>query len=109
MHILFHMQILYLTRRSLQPPERITLTFNVLNSSRGVIFAAAGAGKSDVLKAVFKKIDGSEDGPATASAPQSLVCSKDDSQVPGAMVSPSGDGASLLWLVDVEAAASISR
>ncbi|GMH80235.1 hypothetical protein TrST_g7803 [Triparma strigata] len=99
----------FITDSPKQPPERITLTFNVLNSSRGVIFAAAGAGKSDVLKAVFKKVDGSEEGPATASAPQSLVCSKDDSQFPCAMVSPSGDGASLLWLVDVAAAASISR
>ncbi|GMH84892.1 hypothetical protein TL16_g10059, partial [Triparma laevis f. inornata] len=67
-----------------QPPERITLTFKVLNEARSVIFAAAGGGKSDVLQKVFKKGEG------------------DDSEFPCAMVSPS-EG-ELLWLVDVAAA-----
>lgn len=89
-----------------QPPERITLTFKVLNEARSVIFAAAGGGKSDVLQKVFKKGEGSEEKKEPSEEePMRLLCEKDDSEFPCAMVSPS-EG-ELLWLVDVAAAEKI--
>ena len=51
----------FLTDSPKPPPSRITLTLDVLNSSRHCIFAAAGGGKSKVLGEVFSKVLEEED------------------------------------------------
>ncbi|VVC95757.1 unnamed protein product [Leptidea sinapis] len=36
------------------PPERITLTYPVINNARNCIFAVCGSGKSEIIKRIFK-------------------------------------------------------
>ncbi|XP_037966841.2 6-phosphogluconolactonase [Plutella xylostella] len=64
------------------PPERVTLTYPVINSARNCIFAITGAGKADMVKRILK---GQEDLPSTR-------------------VKPEG---SLYWIVDSAAAAHL--
>eukprot|EP00246_Nothoceros_aenigmaticus_P003219 TRINITY_DN1422_c0_g1_i4.p1 TRINITY_DN1422_c0_g1~~TRINITY_DN1422_c0_g1_i4.p1 ORF type:complete len:102 (-),score=12.27 TRINITY_DN1422_c0_g1_i4:191-496(-) len=35
------------------PPERITLTFPVINSAAHIAFVATGSGKADMVKSIF--------------------------------------------------------
>src|SRR4029434_6178639 len=65
-----------------QIPERLTLTFPVLNAARRVIFLVAGAEKAKVVKAVLS----------------------DQALLPAALVRPT-DG-ELIWLADRAAAAA---
>eukprot|EP00520_Triparma_pacifica_P007846 CAMPEP_0118662682 /NCGR_PEP_ID=MMETSP0785-20121206/16967_1 /TAXON_ID=91992 /ORGANISM="Bolidomonas pacifica, Strain CCMP 1866" /LENGTH=254 /DNA_ID=CAMNT_0006556253 /DNA_START=122 /DNA_END=883 /DNA_ORIENTATION=- len=79
----------FITDSPKPPPERITLTMEVLNSSRHAIFAAAGAGKAGVLGEIFEK-DGKE-----------YKFRESTTTYPCEMVRSEGD---LVWLVDEGAA-----
>ncbi|NXM67375.1 6PGL phosphogluconolactonase, partial [Serilophus lunatus] len=68
------------------PPERITLTFPVLNSARSVLLVATGASKAPVLKRI---LEGEEEPP-----------------LPAARVRPRSGR--LRWLLDQAAAAELS-
>ena len=46
------------------PPERITLTYPVINAARQAAFVAAGAGKADTLKEIFGDAKGDDRLPA---------------------------------------------
>ena len=85
----------FLTDSPKQPPTRVTLTLPTLNASRTVLFAAAGAGKADVLSKVFVKT-GEVEGGFTAD------------KVVGATF-PCGlvEGGELLWLVDQGAVSTL--
>lgn len=50
------------------PPERITLTYPIINNARNCIFAISGAGKADMIKRILKD---KEDLPAGRVKPQS--------------------------------------
>ncbi|CAK1589818.1 unnamed protein product [Parnassius mnemosyne] len=65
------------------PPERITLTYPVINSARNCIFACSGAGKADMIKRILK----------------------DHENLPAARVKP--ESGSVYWIVDDAAAAHL--
>lgn len=44
------LQVAAITDSPKPPPERITLTYPVINNARNCIFAASGAGKADMVK-----------------------------------------------------------
>lgn len=44
------LQVAAITDSPKPPPERITLTYPVLNNARNCIFACSGAGKADMIK-----------------------------------------------------------
>eukprot|EP00188_Purpureofilum_apyrenoidigerum_P005182 Plantae.Rhodophyta-Purpureofilum_apyrenoidigerum.ctg6493.p1 GENE.Plantae.Rhodophyta-Purpureofilum_apyrenoidigerum.ctg6493~~Plantae.Rhodophyta-Purpureofilum_apyrenoidigerum.ctg6493.p1 ORF type:complete len:270 (+),score=46.87 Plantae.Rhodophyta-Purpureofilum_apyrenoidigerum.ctg6493:251-1060(+) len=67
------------------PPERVTLTFPVLNAAHDVVFVTTGSGKKDALKSILKD---------------------PESKLPASMVKPT-DG-SVVWFVDKEAANTLS-
>eukprot|EP00898_Chlorokybus_atmophyticus_P004001 jgi/Chlat1/4601/Chrsp290S04345 len=69
------------------PPERITLTLPVLNSASQVVFAAAGAGKAEMVHKVL------EEEQAWGSLPAQLVRPM---------------AGSVMWLTDSEAASQLS-
>ncbi|CAK1547817.1 unnamed protein product [Leptosia nina] len=62
------------------PPERITLTYPVINSARNCIFAASGAAKAEMIKRILK----------------------DKEDLPAARVKPTHG--SVYWIVDAAAA-----
>ncbi|CAH4029751.1 6-phosphogluconolactonase [Pieris brassicae] len=62
------------------PPERITLTYPIINNARNCIFAASGGGKAEMIKKILKD--------------------KDD--LPAARVKPIHG--SVYWIVDADAA-----
>ncbi|XP_054615758.1 6-phosphogluconolactonase [Dunckerocampus dactyliophorus] len=68
------------------PPERVTMTFPVVNAARSAVFVSTGGSKAPVLKEVLE----GGDGPA----------------FPAARVSPTNG--ELLWLIDEPAAASLT-
>eukprot|EP00850_Spirogloea_muscicola_P024328 SM000648S20276 [mRNA] locus=s648:208:1946:+ [translate_table: standard] len=68
------------------PPERITLTFPIINAAAHIGFVTAGGGKADMLKTIFG--DAVEEG----SLPAQLVCPKQGE---------------LVWFVDEPAAAAL--
>jgi len=89
------------------PPNRITLTFEVLNAARNVIFAAAGGGKSDVLSKAFSKVPtaATPSPPPAPNAPQTISCTViEPTPFPCAMIKPKEEDTTVLWLVDVPAA-----
>lgn len=47
-------QVASITDSPKPPPERITLTFPVLNGAREVVFIAAGASKAPLFQAAFE-------------------------------------------------------
>ncbi|GBP54772.1 6-phosphogluconolactonase [Eumeta japonica] len=60
------------------PPERITLTFPIINNARNCIFAVSGAEKAEMVKRILK----------------------DKEPLPAALVNPKG---ALFWIVDEDA------
>ncbi|XP_026316007.1 6-phosphogluconolactonase, partial [Hyposmocoma kahamanoa] len=62
------------------PPERITITFPVINNARNCIFAISGAGKADMVKRILK----------------------DKEDLPAGRVNP--ESGSLYWIIDNSAA-----
>jgi len=90
----------FLTDSPKPPPSRITLTLDVLNSSRHCIFAAAGGGKSKVLGEVFSKVLEEED---VVEGRRNLKCNVNETSYPCAMV----NSEDMLWLVDEGAASEI--
>ncbi|XP_059062720.1 6-phosphogluconolactonase [Achroia grisella] len=64
-----------------EPPERITLTFPVVNNARNCIFTIGGAGKADMVKRILK----------------------DKEDLPAGRVKPTSG--SVYWIVDDAAAA----
>lgn len=70
------------------PPQRITLTFTVINAAREVAFIAAGGNKSDVI----------------------ARCLLDrDASLPITHVAPDSEGASLHWFMDEAASRELDR
>eukprot|EP00190_Bangiopsis_sp_CCMP1999_P000015 CAMPEP_0198726042 /NCGR_PEP_ID=MMETSP1475-20131203/3216_1 /TAXON_ID= ORGANISM="Unidentified sp., Strain CCMP1999" /NCGR_SAMPLE_ID=MMETSP1475 /ASSEMBLY_ACC=CAM_ASM_001111 /LENGTH=246 /DNA_ID=CAMNT_0044487917 /DNA_START=337 /DNA_END=1077 /DNA_ORIENTATION=+ len=67
------------------PPERVTLTFPVVNAARDVVFVTTGSGKKEALQSILKD---------------------PDSKLPASMVRPTNG--SVVWFVDSEAAATLS-
>lgn len=68
-----------------KPPScRITLTLNIVNKARNVVFVAVGSSKAKVLGQMIRG---------------------EGDELPSAMVKVNGDG--LVWMVDEEAAALI--
>jgi len=51
------------------PPDRVTMTYPLLNATRFVAFLATGAGKRDMLARIARKTDRVEDIPALGIAP----------------------------------------
>ena len=74
--------VAHITDSPKPPPERVTLTYPVLNSAKNVIFVSTGEGKKDVIEKILKHCDHS---------------------FPATRVSP--NGGNLIWILD-EAAAS---
>ncbi|KAL8602620.1 hypothetical protein ACOMHN_021967 [Nucella lapillus] len=67
------------------PPRRVTLTFPVINNAACAVFAAAGAGKADMVQRV---LEGDKENP-----------------LPAAMVRPTNG--EVVWLLDSAAAAKL--
>ncbi|XP_049881370.1 6-phosphogluconolactonase isoform X2 [Pectinophora gossypiella] len=78
-----HLKVAAITDSPKPPPERITLTFPVINSARNCIFAMSGAGKADMVKRILK----------------------DKEDLPAGRVKP--ENGSLYWIVDEAAAAHL--
>eukprot|EP01088_Endostelium_zonatum_P004849 TRINITY_DN16205_c0_g1_i1.p1 TRINITY_DN16205_c0_g1~~TRINITY_DN16205_c0_g1_i1.p1 ORF type:complete len:273 (-),score=68.62 TRINITY_DN16205_c0_g1_i1:129-947(-) len=74
------------------PPERITLTFPVLNRANYIIFVANGDSKSDVLRKVLEDKEGVEE---------------KKGEIPSKLVTP-GTG-KLFWAIDKEAASKLTK
>lgn len=68
------------------PPERITLTFPMINEAENVIFVVTGESKADVVQRIFEV---------------------EDSGLPGQMVRP--DSGNLFWVIDQAAASKLSK
>jgi 6-phosphogluconolactonase len=50
--------VAYITDSPKPPPQRITMTYKLINNARFSIFAVPGSGKSDIIKKIFvDKID----------------------------------------------------
>lgn len=84
------------------PPERITLTFPVLNTAKNVIFCGAGGSKAPILDAVFAEaslvvVDGD--------TPSYDVVMADPAPYPCGMVQM--EGGDLYWVVDKDAATGV--
>lgn len=45
--------IAYISDSPKPPPQRITMTFPLINNARFSIFAVAGSGKAEIVKAIF--------------------------------------------------------
>jgi 6-phosphogluconolactonase len=45
--------IAYITDSPKPPPQRITMTFPLINNARHSIFAVPGSGKADIIKKIF--------------------------------------------------------
>lgn len=45
--------IAYITDSPKPPPQRITMTYSLINNARYSIFAVSGAGKADMIKTIF--------------------------------------------------------
>ncbi len=71
------------------PPVRVTLMLEVLNQSKNVVFAAAGAGKASVLGEIFDKSGEKKEGG------DAYPCARVD------------NGGDVLWLIDEAAAANL--
>lgn len=82
------------------PPNRITLTFPVLNSmTRNVVFCGAGVSKQPILKGVFSFVE----------SPVNGICRvryTDPPHYPCAMVKPLSID-TFAWIVDAEAVLGI--
>ena len=76
------------------PPERITLTFPILNRANNILFVVTGQGKSEVLRKVLEDKEGLEQGSQKYDIPSKLV-------TPGT--------GSLLWALDKEAASKLTK
>ena len=74
--------VAHITDSPKPPPERVTLTYPVLNHAKNVIFVSTGDGKKEVLEKILKN---------------------NDSNFPATLVSPIKGN--LIWILD-EAAAS---
>ncbi|CAN0124168.1 unnamed protein product [Ascophyllum nodosum] len=74
------------------PPQRVTLTFPVVNNSRNVMFIGTGDGKASLLPQLVKVVDGR------------IASTGASSPYPAARVEVA-DGRELLWCVDKAAAA----
>jgi len=92
------------------PPQRITLTFRVLNAqTRHVVFCGAGASKSDILKAVFSNIvavpggDGAKTYRATLTQPPPYPCAMVAPQTTGSAAADLSADPALTWVVDADA------
>lgn len=70
------------------PPQRITLTFPVLNAARHTGFVCTGAGKAPVVKNIL------EDG--------------NSGQYPAGMVRPEAGDTTITWFLDKPAAAQLA-
>lgn len=44
------LKVAFITDSPKPPPERITLTYPIINNARNCIFAISGAGKADMIK-----------------------------------------------------------
>ncbi|KAM3958735.1 6-phosphogluconolactonase [Aphomia sociella] len=62
------LQVAAITDSPKPPPERITLTYPVINKAKNCIFTISGAGKADMIKRILKD---NEDLPARRVKPQS--------------------------------------
>lgn len=81
------------------PPQRITLTYPVLNdTTRHVIFCGAGGSKAPILKEIFTKVVNSKDG----GGGDYKVEMKEPYPFPCGGVLPKGDG-TLTYVVDQDA------
>jgi 6-phosphogluconolactonase len=45
--------IAYITNSPKPPPQRITMTFSLVNNARHSIFAVPGSGKAEIIKRIF--------------------------------------------------------
>jgi len=66
------------------PPERVTLTYPVLNNAKNIIFVSTGEGKKDVIEKILKH---------------------QDTSFPATRVSPSNGN--LIWILDEPAASKL--
>jgi 6-phosphogluconolactonase len=86
------------------PPQRVTLTFKVLNSmTRHVIFCGAGSSKTPILDKVF--VDYKQDA-ASGSVQEYTAAYADPPPFPCAMVQP---GSPVMWIVDEQAMGSLAQ
>lgn len=67
------------------PPERVTMTFPVINNAKLCVFVATGEGKAQVVKDILDH----------------------NKQLPAAMVQP--QSGKLVWLLDKEAGSKLTR
>lgn len=74
--------IAYIKDSPKPPPQRITMTFPLINNARFSIFAVPGAGKADIIKTIFS----------------------DKEDLPAGNVKARED---VYWLLDVQSAASL--
>ena len=76
--------VAHITDSPKPPPERVTLTYPVLNSAKNAVFVSTGDGKKDVIERILKH---------------------SDRTYPAARVAPK-DG-NLIWILDVPAASKL--
>lgn len=85
------------------PPNRITMTFPLLNASRNVIFCGAGSSKAPILKEIFESVGEPETDYDVAGGLRKSVVMKDPAPFPCGMVRPNIQDSTLTWIVDADA------
>ena len=83
------------------PPERITLTFPVLNAAKHVVFCGAGSSKAPILEAVFSK---TPEEVVSAQTKGITVLMTEPAPYPCGMVKSN----ELVWVVDKDASDGVS-
>jgi 6-phosphogluconolactonase len=91
------------------PPQRITLTFPVLNTmTHNIIFCGAGESKAPILKSVFTTIQKSNTCMENGAGEQYTVTYSNPPPFPCAMVQPTSNDSTVVWIVDTDAMKGIT-
>lgn len=94
------------------PPERVTMTYPLINNAAACIFPICGKGKAEMVKVHLLFILIHLIGPLTVIVVVALFCVqrilKEKEPLPAGLVQPTGSG-KVIWLLDEDTASSLEN